>query len=196
MYVLDYAALRDTLFEALAEKDLQGSIDEALYLNVSSRGCEIFVHPFAEPEEVWGKISFEWVADNQVLYEELTREDGDASDGLGDPRSEVMMHVEFHLHFGDLSIATDAVRDVAKEIKGQAEAFFGDDGGVVAEVSMTSDFARLECLRFEVNTTAPLVSEESWWEQLADVCYAMLDKLQEIYLRLNAEYGTTRENGT
>jgi len=59
-------------------------------------------------------------------------------------------------------------------------------------VSMTSADARLECLRFEINTSAPMISEEPWWEQLADVCAAMLDKLEEIHGRLRSEFGSPR----
>jgi len=57
---------------------------------------------------------------------------------------------------------------------------------------MTSSEARLECLRFEVNTSAPLITDEPWWEQLAEVVRLMLDKLQEILMRLRSKYGSSR----
>lgn len=193
MHVLDYAAFRDALVDAITSKGLQVSLDEAVFLGTNSRGCEVLIHHFDEPGEVWGKVSFEWVAANQALLEELN-EQGDVYDADMplDPDAEVMMNAAFHLHFGNLSIATEAMSEVAAEIKRHAEAFFGDDGGVVAEVSMTSADARLECLRFEVNTSAPFISEEPWWEQLAEVCVAMLDKLQEIHGRLRSEFGSPR----
>lgn len=193
MHVLDYAGFRDTLVDAITSKGLQVSIDEAVFLGTNSRGCELLIHHDDEPGEVWGKVSFEWVAANQALFEEI-HEQGDVYDPDMplDPDAEVMMNAAFHLHFGTLSISTEAMSGVAAEIKRHAEAFFGDDGGVVAEVSMTSADARLECLRFEINTSAPMISEEPWWEQLADVCAAMLDKLEEIHGRLRSEFGSPR----
>lgn len=194
VHVLDYGAFRDALVDALGARGLQTSVDEAVFLGTSSRGCEILIHHDDEPADVWGKVSFEWVAANQALLEEINEQGEDAYDAdlPLDPDAEVMMSAAFHLHFGDLSIATEAMREVAEEIKRHAEAFFGYDGGVVAEVSMTSADARLECLRFEVNTAAPFISDEPWWEQLAGVCRSMLDKLQEIHGRLRSEYGSPR----
>jgi hypothetical protein len=193
VHVLDYAGFRDTLVDAITSKGLQVSIDEAVFLGTNSRGCELLIHHDDEPGEVWGKVSFEWVAANQALFEEI-HEQGDVYDPDMplDPDAEVMMNAAFHLHFATLSISTEAMSGVAAEIKRHAEAFFGDDGGVVAEVSMTSADARLECLRFEINTSAPMISEEPWWEQLADVCAAMLDKLEEIHGRLRSEFGSPR----
>lgn len=194
VHVLDYGAFRDSLVDAMTAKGLHGSVDEAVFLGTNSRGCEVLIHHFDEPGEVWGKVSFEWVAANQALLEEINERgehDYDVHTSL-DPDAEVMMNAAFHLHFGNLSIATEAMREVAEEIKRHAEAFFGDEGGVVAEVSMTSADARLECLRFEVNTAAPFVTEDAWWEQLADVCLSMLDKLHEIHGRLKSEYGSPR----
>ncbi|HLS89706.1 MAG TPA: hypothetical protein VK101_00460 [Limnochordia bacterium] len=193
MHVLDYAGFRDALVDAITSKGLQVSVDEAVFLGTNSRGCELLIHHDDEPGEVWGKVSFEWVAANQALFEEI-HEQGDVYDPDMplDPDAEVMMNAAFHLHFGTLSISTEAMSGVAAEIKRHAEAFFGDDGGVVAEVSMTSADARLECLRFEINTSAPMISEEPWWEQLADVCAAMLDKLEEIHGRLRSEFGSPR----
>lgn len=194
MHVLDYGAFRDALVDALSARGLQSSVDEAIFLGTNSRGCEVLIHYDDEPGDVWGKVSFEWVAANQALYEEVNEEGEEAYDPdlPLDPDAEVMMSAAFHLHFGDLSIATEAMREVAEEIKRHAEAFFGDEGGVIAEVSMTSADARLECLRFEVNTSAPFITEEPWWEQLANVCRSMLDKLQEIHGRLRSEYGSPR----
>ncbi|MBO2520946.1 MAG: hypothetical protein LOD85_02115 [Clostridia bacterium] len=194
MHVLDYGELRDALVDALAAQGLQSSVDEMVFLGTSSRGCEILMHHGDEPGEVWGKVSFEWVAANQALLEELDDHDADAYDpSLSlDPDAEVMLSAAFHLHFNEIAIAPEAMREVAEEIKRHAEAFFGDEGGVVAEVSMTSADARLECLRFEVNTSASFVSEEPWWDQLAGVCRSMLDKLQEIHGRLRSEYGSPR----
>lgn len=194
MHVLDYGAFRDSIVDAVAAKGLRASVDEAVFLGTSSRGCEVLIHHFDEPGEVWGKVSFEWMAANQSLLEEITDQSADAYDVHAslDPDAEVMMNAAFHLHFGNLSIATEAMREVAAEIKRHAENFFGDDGGVVAEVSMTSADARLECLRFEVNTSAPFVTDEPWWEQLAEVCLSMLDKLHEIHGRLKSEYGSPR----
>lgn len=194
MHVLDYAAFRDALVDAVTAKGLHASVDEMVFLGTSSRGCEVLIHHFEEPGEVWGKVSFEWVAANQALFEELSDQGTDPYDVLAsmDPDAEVMMNAAFHLHFGNLSVATETMREVAEEIKRHAESYFGDEGGVVAEVSMTSADARLECLRFEVNTSAPLVSEEPWWEQMADVCLSMLDKLQEIHGRLKSEFGSPR----
>jgi len=193
VHVLDYAGFRDALVDAITSKGLQVSVDEAVFLGTNSRGCELLIHHDDEPGEVWGKVSFEWVAANQALFEEI-HEQGDVYDPDMplDPDAEVMMNAAFHLHFGTLSISTEAMSGVAAEIKRHAEAFFGDDGGVVAEVSMTSADARLECLRFEINTSAPMISEEPWWEQLADVCAAMLDKLEEIHGRLRSEFGSPR----
>src|SRR5690606_15371477 len=157
--------------------------------------CEIFVHPWDEPGEVWGKISFEWSSVNQTLLDEVKEADSAseyAEENLGEADAEVMMHASFHLHFIHFFLSADDVRDVAEEIEELAEAFFGDDGGVVAVVSMTSSDARLECLRFEVNTSAPLITDEPWWEQLAEVVRLMLDKLQEILMRLRSKYGSSR----
>lgn len=195
MHVLDYNEFRDAIIDAVSSQDLETSIDEAVFLGSSSRGCEIFVHPDPEPSEVWGKISFEWAAGNQALLESYKEGDRGAN-GIdpADPYAEVMMHLAFHLHFGALSISPDAVRDVAQEIHETGAMFFGDDGGVVAEVSMTSSEAKLECLRFEVNTSAPMVADESWWDQLAEVCRALIDKLQAIFVRLNSEFGSSRGN--
>lgn len=195
MHVLDYNGFRDAIVDAVSSQDLETSIDEAVFLGSSSRGCEIFVHSDPEPSEVWGKISFEWAAGNQALFEYHKEGDRVATDiDPSDPNAEVMMHLAFHLHFGALSISTDAVRDVAQEIQGTAAIYFGDEGGVVAEVSMTSSEAKLECLRFEVNTSAPMIVEEPWWEQLAEVCRALIDKLQAIFVRLNSEFGSSRGN--
>jgi len=197
VHVLDYGAFRDTLVDALTARGLQGSVDEAIFLGTNSRGCEVLIHHDDEPGEVWGKVSFEWVAANQALLEEMNEEGEQAYDPdlPLDPDAEVMLSAAFHLHFGDLYIATETMREVAEEIKRHAEAFFGDEGGVVAEVSMTSADARLECLRFEVNTAVPFITEDPWWEQLAGVCRSMLDKLQEIHGRLRSEYGSPRGVG-
>lgn len=195
MHVLDYNGFRDAVVDAVASQDLEASIDEAVFLGSSSRGCEIFVHSEPEPAEVWGKISYEWSAANQALFEMQKEGDRRPAEFEGsDPSAEVMMHMAFHLHFGVLSISTDAVRDVAQEIQETAAIFFGDDGGVVAEVSMTASDAKLECLRFEVNTSAPMITEEPWWDQLAEVCRTLIDKLQAIFVRLNSEFGSSRGN--
>ena len=195
MHVFDYNGFRDSIVDALTSQGLEASIDEAVFLSSSSRGCEIFINSEPEPTEVWGKISFEWSGANQALYEYLTdgeREQIEADPS--DPNAEVMMHLAFHLHFGVLSISTEAVSNVAQEIQETAAMFFGDDGGVVAEVSMTASEAKLECLRFEVDTSASMVTEEPWWEQLAEVCRALIDKLQAIFVRLNSEFGSSRGN--
>jgi len=193
--VLDYDGFRDAIVDALSSQDLETSIDEAVFLGSSSRGCEIFVHPDPEPSEVWGKISFEWAAGNQALYESYKDGEGEEAEiDPSDPYVEVIMHLAFHLHFGALSISTDAVRDVAQEIQETAAIFFGDDGGVIAEVSMTSSEAKLECLRFEVETSAPIFADDAWWDRLADVCRTLVDKLQAIFVRLNSEFGSPRGN--
>lgn len=196
MHVLDYNAFRDRLLDAIEARGFECSVDEMVFLNSASRGCDIFVYPDGEGGEVWGKVSFEWLPSNQALLDELNQQssesDIDASAWASDPDAEVMMHFSFHLHFDSLSIATEAVTEAAEEIKALGETFFGDDGGMVAEVSMTSADARLECLRFEVDTSAPLISEEAWWDDLAEVCRAMLDKLEQILARLRLEYGSSR----
>ena len=194
MEVLDYNAFRDTIIDALAAYDLQTSIDEAIYLDSHSRGCEIFVHRTEEPKEVWAKLGFEWEAANQALYESIKDAgEGEAEEYLNDPGVEVPIHASFHLHFGLLPVSPDAMRSAAEDINRVGEAFFGEDGGVIAEVSLTSSDARLECLRYEVNTSAPLATKEAWWDQLAEVYVSMLDKLQEIFERFNYEYGSPRD---
>lgn len=195
MEVMEYNTFRDALIDALAAYGLQTTVDEAIFLNTHSRGCEIFVYRTDEPKEVWGKLGFEWVASNQTLYESLREMSGDVTDetALSDPGVEVMIHASFHLHFGLLPLGPEAMRTAAVDINQVGELFFGDDGGVVAEVSMTAADARLECLRYEVNTSAPLVAHEAWWDQLAEVYVSMLDKLQEIFERLNYEYGSPRD---
>lgn len=179
--------------EAISAQGLQTSADEALFLNGNSRGCDVFAHENEEPGEVWGKIGFEWVAANQNLFEVLREQDVPyVEDVHADGAAEVMMHFSFHLHFGALVIATDAIRTVADEIQSLGSRFFGDDGGVVAEVSMTASEARLECVRYEVNTSAPLVAENPWWDEVAEVCRVVLDKLESIYQRLSTENGSQR----
>lgn len=194
MEILDYNAFRDTLIDALAAYDLHTSIDEAIYLNGNSRGCDIFVHRSDEPKEVWAKLGFEWIAANQALYEEIKDAGPEFIEETvaTDPGVDVMIHASFHLHFGLLPVSPDAMRWAAEDINRVGEAFF-EDGGVIAEVSLTSTEARLECLRFEANTTAPLATREPWWDQLAEVCVSMLDKLQEILERLHYEYGSPRD---
>lgn len=196
MHVLDYNAFRDRLLDAIEVQGFECSVDEVVYLNNASRGCDIFVYPDGEGGEVWGKVSFEWLPSNQALLDEMqqqaSEEELDESAWASDPDAAVMMHVAFHLHFDSLPIATEAVTEAAEEIKELGESFFGDDGGVVAEVSMTSADARLECLRYEADTSAPLASEEEWWDDLAEVCRAMLDKLEKILARLRLEYGSSR----
>lgn len=194
--MLDYTEFRDRIVDTLNDHGLKGAVEEVIFLNSNSRGCEILVHPWSAPGDVWAKINFEWMGINQVFLEELTDDDPDddhVTERLGDLDAEVMMHASFHLHFHYFSPSPDAVSDVAEEIKAQAESFFGDEGGVVAEVSMTSEEARLECLRFEVSTSAPLLTDEPWWDHLAEVTRLMLDKLQEILFRLTSEYGTSRD---
>lgn len=194
MEVLDYGAFRDALLDALASYELQTTVDEAVFLNSHSRGCEIFVHRFDEPKEVWGKLGFEWMAANQAALESLKEGDAPSFDEVeSDPGFEVMVHASFHLHFGLLPVSPDIMRSVAEDINRVGQTFFGDDGGVIAEVSMSASHARMECLRYEVNTSAPLASDEPWWDQLAEVYVSMLDKLQEIFERLNYEYGSPRD---
>lgn len=193
---IDYNAFRDALIDAFEAYDLQTTVDEAIFLNTNSRGCEIYIHRHGEPREVWAKLGFEWVAANQSLVDRLKEFNEDLMDGslVTEQGFEVMMHASFHLHFGLLPIAPDAMRSAAEDISRAGELFFGDDGSVVAEVSMTASDARLECLRYEVNTSAPLIAEESWWDQLAEVFLSMLDKLQEIFERFNYEYGSPRDS--
>lgn len=194
MEVVDYNTLRDAVMDAFAAYDLQTSFDEAVFLNTHSRACEIYVHRTDEPREVWAKLGFEWTASNQVLFERLKEFEEELDDvPIDQPGAEVIMHASFHLHFGVLTIAPDAMRSAAEDMSRVGELFFGDEGGVVAEVSMTSSDARLECLRYEVGTAAPLVVQDSWWDQLAEVFVSMLDKLQEIFERLNYEYGSPRD---
>ncbi len=192
---MEYNTFKETLLDALTAYDLQTSVDEAVFLNTHSRGCEIFVHRSDEPREVWGKLGFEWVAANQALYERMREIEGDVSEesALTDPGVEVLIHASFHLHFGLLPIGPEAMREAAVDINRVGELFFGEDGGVVAEVSMTATDARLECLRYEVNTSAPLVVQDAWWDQLAEVYVSMLDKLQEIFERMNYEFGSPRD---
>lgn len=193
VYVLNYAEFKDKIVEALTANGLKGSVDEVIFLNTHSRGCEVLVHPWDEPDDVWAKVHFEWASINQALVEELS-EDGMGDyvvESLGDLDAEVMMHVSYHLHFSDLMLAPDATRHVAEDMKGLAEQHFGEEGGVIAEVSMTSSESRLECLRFEVGTSAPMVTDEPWWEQFADVTGAMLEKMQMILFRLRSEYDSS-----
>ena len=196
MEVMDYHAFRDALIDALASYDLQTTVDEAVFLGSMSRGCEVFAFRSDEPKEVWGKLGFEWVPANQILLENLKDSpEGAIQEALEtDPGVEVMIHASFHLHFGLLPVAPDVMRTVALDISSVGQTFFGDDGGVIAEVSMTSSDAHLECLRYEVNTSAPIIATEPWWDQLAEVYASMLDKLQEIFERLNYEYGSPRDS--
>jgi hypothetical protein len=195
MEVYDYNDLRDRLTESLLEADLRISVDEVVYLSGLTRECEILVYPRSVGPDVWGKVAFEWTAGNQSLLDVLDQDQEFASELLDDldlASAQVLMHCEFHLHFGHLVVSTDVVRDVASHIKDQAEQYFGGEGGVVAEVHLTSEEAKLDCLRYEVNTMTSLITDEEWWERWGYLCRDMLSHLSAIHTHLESMFGPQR----
>lgn len=195
MEALDYNAFRDRLADSLSEAGMRVTVEEAVYLGTLSRGCDIFIYPASEGPDVWGKVAFEWAPDNQALLEEIEHESeygNNHIDEIDISSSQVMMHCEFHLHFGRLAVSTEVVSDVAGNIKKLAEEYFGDDGGIVAEVYLSSDEAKLDCLRYEVNTSAPMVTDEPWWENWGVMCRGMLVHVADVYIRLENMFGPQR----
>lgn len=194
MDVLDYRSLRDKLMTSLSEAGFRVSADEAVFLHSLSRGCDIYVYPVVG-SDIWAKIGFEWTAVNQVLVEQFGDELTDIPVDMDDMDAEaaqVAMHCEFHLHFGALAISTEVLRDVATTMKQHAELYFGNEGGVVAEVYLTSDDAKLDCLRYEVNTCASLLAAEPWWNRWRDIVHGLLGKLANLYVKLETEFGPAR----
>lgn len=195
MEVLDYNTFRDRLADSLAEAGMKVTTEEAMYLSTLSRGCDVYVYPATDGPDVWGKVGFEWTSENQTLLEDLDHEleYGDPQlDDIDMAAGQVMMHSEFHLHFNRLAVSTDIISDVASSMKKLAEEFFGDEGGVVAEVYLASDEAKLDCLRYEVNTSASMLCEQPWWENWGVICRGMLTHMAEVYMRLESMFGPQR----
>ncbi len=198
MEALDYRLVRDRMVESLVGTGLRVTVEEAVFLNSLSKGCDIFVYPAVTGPDVWAKIGFEWLAANQALFEQIEQDGelaGAAPEETGqieEDATQVLMHCEFHLHFSALAMATEVMRDVATGIKKHAELYFGDDGGVVAEVFLSSDEAKLDCLRYEINSAVPMVTDQPWWNRWSEVARGMLDKLADLYVQLENEFGPSR----
>jgi len=199
MQLLDYAGFRDRLAQAFSSAGkFQVRLDEVVYLSDGSRGCEILVYPDGQKDGVWGKLGFEWVAENQAFYEEAEHamhERNGEPPPLDREAAEVNMHAAFHLHFDEFDVTADVIRDVAETMKARAEEYFSDEGGVVAEVRLTSDAAKLECLRFEVNATGAAWADEPWWERWGAVFAGMLEHLERIHGDLQEEFGSACGDG-
>lgn len=192
MYILNYEDFRDHLVDAMMLAGLRARTDEVLYLTDMTRGCEIHVSTDDNAEEPWGKLAFEWTSENQALSQRAHARFESGNRCLEDldlVGNKVGMHAAFHLHFDGLRVGSDVIRDVTEIIRTHAEGEFGPDGDVVAEVRLTAEYAGVECLRFEVHAECPLVSTEPWWDEWGEVFATMLAKFEEIYGRLETEFG-------
>lgn len=192
MLVLDYNTIRNRLAAVIRETGLQVSIEETVILTSLLRECSILMFPLVDGPEVWGKISFEWAAENQVILAEyVDPTDPDSSDEADyDPEdNQIAVHIEFHMHFNDLNVTSEVVSSVARNMKRIADEYFESDGRVIAEVYMDAEDAKIDCLRYEKHGMFTIRNDEPWWEQMGMACQSILAHMAEIYARLGNFFG-------
>lgn len=192
MHVLDYGIIRNRLMAVIRETGLKVSVEETVVLTSLLRECSILMFSAIDGPAVWGKITFEWAAENQVLLEEYidpTEPDmsGEADYDLED--NQIAVHIEFHMHFSGLSVSSEVVSSVARSMKQTADEYFGNDGRVITEVYMDAEDAKIDCLRYEKHGMHAIKGDEPWWEHIGMACQGILAQMAGIYERLGNLYG-------
>jgi hypothetical protein len=193
MLVLDYNAIRDHLTTVIEETGLQVSVEETVIVSSMLRECSILVFPAIDGPEVWGKITFEWAPENQVILDDYVSQagmngSGETSEDLD--ANQIIVHIEFHIHFAGLVVNSEVVSGVAQNMKQTVDEYFGGDGRVFAEVYMDSADAKIDCLRYEKHTMYAFITDELWWEQMGVGFQGVLAHLTEIYERLGTLFGS------
>lgn len=192
MYRLNYEGLMRRLQAAMTRRGLRARREEVLYMSDLARVCEFliqFPHRGSD-ERPWGKLIVEWTPENEALANRL-REVPPGAEPLPDEADrgvQISLHAAFHLHFDTLPISIGRVHAITEKLRSLANAYFGGEGDVVAEVRLAETEASLACLRYEVNADAPLVTAEEWWHTWAELFYGMLLQLNAIYGELEAEF--------
>lgn len=190
MHVMDYEGLRKLLIGAMEDAGLLVRADEVLYVNELARVCELFIQRPLDHESTWAKVGFEWRAENQATAQYVE----DLVEHTGSPApfdNRVMLHAAFHLHFDDINVDSDVIREVTDSVLVHARRLFGDDGAVVAELRMLSASARIECLRYEVDVEAPGDGPIEWWHTWGAMCASLLTQFDEIHAELYTRFGPT-----
>ena len=186
MRVLDYEGLRRLLIRSLEDAGLLVKVDEVLYVNELARVCEVFIQRPLDYAATRAKEAFEWRPENQATVNSV--EDG----GQTAAPEGVILHAAFHLHFDDLEVDSDVIREVTDSILSHATRLFGDSGAMVAELRMVSTGARIECLRYEVDVEAPHGGASvEWWHTWGAMCASLLNHFDDIHAELYSRYGPT-----
>lgn len=191
MHVLEYEGLRSLLIAAMEDAGLLVKADEVLYMNELARSCELFIQRALDVEGTWAKFGFEWRAENQATtsYAHEMADTPVAGMMSSQIDNRVLLHAAFHLHFDDLEVDTDVIREVAEVIQAHASVYFGSEGGVVAEVRLLPASARIECLRFEVGLESPGDASLEWWTEWGTICASILAQFDAIHAELYARFG-------
>lgn len=192
MRYLEYEDLRRLLVECMEDAGLFVKVDEVLYLGELTRVCELFVQRSEDEEGTWAKIGFEWRAENQAAAQFIEEVAAQAPDLPYAPH--IMLHAAFHLHFDDLNVDADVIREVTDRFLAQARHLFGDSGAMVAELRMHSSAARIDCLRYEIDIDAPVDETLEWWQTLGNMCASLLAHLDAIHAELYSRYGPYASN--
>lgn len=191
MDVMDYDGLRNLMVEAMEDAGLLVKADEVLYMTELVRTCELFVQRPLDVEGTWAKFGFEWRAENQATsaYALGLAHMPYTDSPLPEIDNRVILHVAFHLHFDDLDVGTDVIREVAEVIQSYAHDHFGGEGGVITEVRLLPTSARVECLRFEATLESPSGAQANWWREWGQIYASMLSHFDEIHAELYARFG-------
>ncbi len=190
MHALNYEDLREALVDTIERAGLVARVEEIIYVRDGARECEIYVYPDEESQGIWGKLSFEWVAHSQALWEDIDHEMEHGNDDLSgfDPEeTEIPLHASFHLDLSPFWVETDMVREIAQGTIERASAYFNDEGSVIAEVSWSALGARVDSIRYEANAVGYFLTEETWWENWGEVFATLLGELLKAYRRLEED---------
>lgn len=183
MHVMDYEGLRKLLIRSLEDAGLLVKADEVLYMGELARVCEVFIQRPLDYEATWAKVAFEWRPENQATVNSV-------ADGIHAVPEGVILHAAFHLHFDDLEVDSEVIREVTDAILSHATRLFGEAGAIVAELRMVSSTARIECLRYEVDVEAPHHGGNfEWWHTWGAMCASLLSHFDEIHAELYSRYG-------
>lgn len=192
MSLHDYHCIKEHFANALTEAGFEVRVEEAILLSDGMRECRLLAYPEGEDSMyVWAELSYEWTVENQALWNFLDQElqQGRSIDVAEDEDgAEFFINGTFHMRLGDLACTPEDMRGVADRIR-QFTADLVPSGSVVTEVSLTSEGARLEELRYQTSGTQAIVDDSYWWDGWAEIFRSIVHEMLGAYHELARRAG-------
>lgn len=192
MSLHDYHCIKEHFATALTDCGFEVRMEEGLLLTDGTRECRLLAYP--EDDDlafVWAELAFEWTAENQALWNAVDQDfqrgrHVDVSED--EDGAEFFIHGIFHMRLGELACKPEDVRQVAERIR-QLGSDLVHAGSVVTEVSLSSEGARVEELRYQTSGSQTIVDDSRWWDGWAEIVRSITQEMVTAYQELARRAG-------